>query len=92
MCGPSEALTSIPGITGTEYSLPWILLTDSIRLWSVMATPTRRAWASSISRSTSVKESEQLVWKCMSTAIFPSSSRALKSGLQYSTSNQATFD
>ena len=77
MWGPSDVLTSIPGITGTVYSLPWILLRELMRLWSVIATPVRRASASLISLSTSVKESEQLVWKCMSATILPCSSRAL---------------
>ena len=81
MCGPSEVLTSIPGITGTDGSVSLMRTSEVIRLWSVMATPVPRDSASAMADSTRVNESEQSVWKCMSTAMRPLSRIASQSGV-----------
>ena len=74
-------LTSIPGITGTGSSMPLILVNDDIRLWSVTASPIPRSSARDSADFTSVKESEQLVWKCMSMAVRPLARISSQSGL-----------
>src|SRR2546422_11502170 len=71
MCGPSSALTSMPGTIRTSGRILSASTTPDGVLWSVIARPTPFFLASVRADRTFVYASEWFVWKCMSTGWKP---------------------
>jgi len=69
MWGPSRALTSIPGMTGTDGAVSYASMTPPISLWSVIAIPIPSCSARVKSQATVIPESEYTVCVCISTHV-----------------------